>query len=74
MHQPNRSMEVDARSRMGNAEMALRRYKHRLPANRSIGIKTFGGSLGPMAFTPSPFSAPLDTSPPQKQRRRSMQT
>ena len=42
--------------------------------NGSIGITPFGGSLGPMAVTPSPFPAPSDTSPPQKQRRPSMQT
>ena len=67
-HQPNRPVEIDTRSRMGNAEPQLRAAKW---VDRYNNVR---GSPGPMAFTPSPFSTPPDTSPAQKQRRPSMQT
>jgi len=44
--------------------MALRRYKRRLPANRSIGMTTFRGSLGPVAFTPFNLLGPTGSITP----------
>ena len=61
-HPAAQFMENCGRGRTGNPQMALRRCKHRLPANRSTGI-TIAACL-----------AQSVTSHPPKQRRRSMQS